>query len=223
MGRSATAGALPLLRREASGFFHPPFNPMGEIHMKKLLLIASLVLVSGCFTKSISSPMRPTPAPATAAPADKARVLVFRPGRAMGKLITHHVVDGDKAFIGDAFNDTVFATDVAPGEHQFCVGNLNVAGPLVTAKLAAGKTYLLRVDIGAARPYLTPMKAGSSDMKEAVGGLAETRGAELIGPSAEDALNADDVKALYALCNAALAQSTPEEKASFVLAEADAL
>ena len=189
----------------------------------RLLPLLLVVATTGCFSKSISSPMRESAAPSTSAPSDKARVLVVRPGRMKGKMITHHVVDGAGAFLGDTFNDTVFVADVAPGRHDFCVANFGDGGPSVQANLAAGKTYVLRVDIAMGYPYLTPMKPGDGELKELMGDLPGIRGAEFLGSTAEDAPNQEEVRTLFGRCSARNADTSPEDKAKLVLKETDAI
>jgi hypothetical protein len=188
-----------------------------------LLLAAAAALNVGCFSKSIQTPMQPVASPGTTAPPGFARVLIVRPGRHYGLFISHHVTDGARAYLGDAINNSVFAADLAPGPHELCVGWGSGAGPLLKASLAAGKTYVVRVDIGSGHASLTPMRPNTDDMKEILSDMPNVRGSQLIGPNAEDALTASDVTDTYNRCVAATKDAAPEDNAKLLLREDDSL
>lgn len=177
---------------------------------------------AGC-TKSISMPMRSAAAPSMAPPPGMARVLVLRPSRTYGWVLSDHVSDGDRAFLGDAVNNSVFASDLPPGDHQLCVGVGMSAGPLLKATLAAGKTYVVRVDLSMGGPSLKPIAPHTDDMKQALDDVQHVRGSELVGPTADGALSADNLKFLFGKCLDATRDASPEDKAKLVLKETDAL
>ncbi|MFT3837388.1 MAG: hypothetical protein QM723_10375 [Myxococcaceae bacterium] len=145
--------------------------------------------------KTIESPMHPTGAPDLTAPGGKARVIVARPHRGTAFRMAYHVI-ADGAYVGDTFDDTAFAIDVAPGSHQICAGN----GPNVTANVEAGKTYLLRVDLTFTNVKATPVKKGTDDFKELMEGIHEIRGTQVTVPFTEDALKPAEVKEMANDC-----------------------
>ena len=186
-----------------------------------LVVIAVVATLTGCSrTKKIESPMKPLAAGLSmAAPADKARVVIARPFRGAAFRMTYHVIDNDNRYVGDTFNDSAFAIDLEPGVHKLCAGK----GPSVNATLAAGKTYLVRIDLTFTSVRAVPVKPGTDDFKELMASMGEIRGAELITPFTEDALKPDEVKEQATDCADSDKDMSSEDRAAQSLAAADSI
>ncbi|MFT3707641.1 MAG: hypothetical protein QM817_08230 [Archangium sp.] len=186
---------------------------------KSLISLFAVALVSSGCSVAIRKPMLQTERPRFEAHPQAARVIFVRPSRAFGAAIGTHITDGSRAQMGDAVSGTTFAVDVAPGRHQFCVGNFASSGPIVEADLQPGSTYMLRVDIAGGYPYLTPIV----DRRDAEKLVKGARGTEFGGVEDPKAMGQGDLNLVFGRCSERSARLNERDRSKFVLEQGDAL
>jgi Protein of unknown function (DUF2846) len=102
-----------------------------------------ILLLSGCASLGPNFEMAQVPSK------DKSLVYVYRPNSFAGSMQSPDLKIDDKK-MGTSFNGSFFTLEISPGMHKASL--VNFAGEEIAdleAKLIAGKTYFLRLDIGA--------------------------------------------------------------------------
>ncbi len=203
------------------------------VAMRSLRLLLVSLLLAGCVTP-IGGGMRQVAGPLSlSAPPNAARVVFVRPWSFVGPGFSPFIVDGRrKIVLGQSFNESAFAVDLAPGSYELCAAPIvktkgsdfypvpseataraTLVNPVTRLDAVEGSTYLIRVafSLGLRTSMeLEPVRPGTRREHEVQAELVQARPMELEPRDAtyRAAESAGQVSEWFELCRNASDEAT---------------